>query len=70
MSRFRNTLTQTTRLGMVAAAASRVTVTLPEPPASSVPEGKPSHWANEQGTLFRNPWESFRKVVRPLNKNP
>ncbi|GHJ89428.1 hypothetical protein NliqN6_5830 [Naganishia liquefaciens] len=47
---------------MVAAAASRVTVTLPEPSASSVPEGKPSHWANEQGTLFRNPWDSFRKV--------
>lgn len=64
MSRLRSAITRTTRLGMVAAAAARVTITLPDPPVSP-PEGKPAHWANDEGTLFRNPWDSFRKVVSP-----
>lgn len=65
MSRIRSSLNRTARLGMAAAAASRVTVTLPEP-TSTASEGKPSHWANDEGTLFRNPWESFKqRVVSP-----
>jgi hypothetical protein len=27
-------------------------------------KGRPSHWANDQGTKFANPWPSFRDVVR------
>ncbi|KAJ9119334.1 hypothetical protein QFC24_005805 [Naganishia onofrii] len=46
-----------------AAAVTRVSVTLPDPSASPAPsEDKPSHWANDEGTLFHNPWPSFRQT--------
>lgn len=57
-------LSRIQRLSMVAAAASRITVSLPEPAPSTSPTDKPSHWLNDEGTLFHNPWPSFKKVVR------
>ncbi|KAJ9095263.1 hypothetical protein QFC21_005629 [Naganishia friedmannii] len=47
---------------MVAAAAARVSVTLPESVSSGPAADKPSHWANDDGTLFVNPWTSFRQT--------
>ncbi|KAJ9112690.1 hypothetical protein QFC22_006192 [Naganishia vaughanmartiniae] len=47
---------------VAAAAATRISVTLPEPTSPAPSTDKPSHWANDDGTLFHNPWPSFRQT--------
>jgi hypothetical protein len=58
-------------IGTLAASAgtglvmSRVTTVTNENDGDSESgrKNKPSHWANDEGTKFVNPWPSFRDVV-------